>query len=267
VTIEILNEKQVPIRTVTQKCQRGYGQFLWDGYDDEKRAAPGGVYSIGVFTDRTHPNARRPDSAKRQLPVSDVRLDQSTGTVTYNLVEPASVQVRLGIGGGGPLLRTIEAIQGTGTQVLRWDGWDQSRAINFLDHGRVVASVLALSLPENSVIVQDTTMAPRSASVPLRIRISEPSPKSTPKERDRLRAEVSLGDNPATYLGADRYEWVFFIDHRFVFEEEAVKSDPYRFELDVSGLAEGEHVLTVNLVGREDYSAVSFSERFERRIH
>jgi hypothetical protein len=259
------NDNQKPVRTMQQEFQQGYGQFLWDGRNDEGEVVAGGIYTVDVFTGSGRVDSAGPNDAHRPLPVYDLSLDRATGRVGYRLSEPARVQVRLGIGDGGPLLRTMDAVQGPGHQLVQWDGWDQSRAVNFLHHEQVVASVRALSLPENSIIVHDETMAPRSDPVPFRIRFVDPDANAATDGLDRLIAEISIHGNPAAVLGTDRYEWVFFVDHRFVFEEERITNDPYRFQLDVGGLSQGEHILTVNLVGREDNSAVSFSERFERR--
>jgi len=262
VTVDLFDQSDNRLWTAQRSFQRGYGQFLWGAKTADKRMVPDGVYTFALTTDTGFRYAGIASAESRSVAVYDVGIDHSKGLVSYNLSEPARVEVRLGVGNGGPLLRTMDTFQAGGRQVVRWDGWDESRVVNLLGDDRVLASVRAVALPENSLVVRDAERPAADRSAPFQIRFSQRKTGKPGELRQVLTAEVRFDGDVNTVVGNDRCEWIFFVDQQFVFEEEKAATNPYVFEFDITSLAKGDHVLTVNLAGLESNLVRSCSGRF-----
>ena len=72
---------------------------------------------------------------------------------------------------------------------------------------------------------------------------------------EKTLVRVTLKEADKAFLINQRFEVMFFVDTVFLFEEEEGQ-DPFNYEWDTTGLAPGEHLLTVNLVGYEDHLGV-----------
>jgi hypothetical protein len=261
VTIDVSDGHQNQVWTQRQSFQRGYNEFRWDGRTNAHLPAPGGVYTVVITPTSGSPTAMDSVIAGGAVAVYELSLDRTSGKLTYRLPEAARVQVRLGMRDGGPLLRTIDTLQGPGPQEVHWDGWDQSHVTNLLGNEDVLAGVYATALPDNALIVRDQDAPETTPEFSFQIQLRKTGNGDTDQRR-LLVAEIHAVSNVDSMFIGDRYEWLFFVDHRFVFEEERKATNPYLLQLDVSRLPLGEHVLTVNLAGQTSHYAQSASGRF-----
>lgn len=264
VAIGAFDESQKEVWTSRESFQRGYAEFIWDGRVAEDFASAG-TYTFALAVDskpRSDTALHRSDlSATSPVVIYDFAFDRSTGVLSYRLEAAATVQIRFGVGNGGPLLRTINTYQEPGRQEIRWDGWDESRVANLLGDKTVLANVQATAIPYNAVIVHDTAQSKSPAPVAFEIRILQPGADRSIHRRTVI-AEIRAVSDVDSLLRSDRYEWLFFVDHRFVFEEEKPATNPYHVEFDATSLSEGAHVLTVNLAGQQSGFVQTCSARF-----
>lgn len=223
-----------------------------------------------VSADRSEGRPRTAQSEIRRVAVRDTHLDTTTGKIVYTLPEACVVTVYIGVDGGGPLLRILldRELQDAGTHEVTWDGWDSSREVNLLGKPGVVASVKAVASGEGTAIRSEDQYpdSGRGPAFDLRLLKGVNNGKEGNEKiqtvRDRLTIQVSLTRRDSPAISGDQYEWLFFVDNQFLYEESAPKADPYVVEFDVSPLAEGEHVLTVNLCDARDLALATRSRRF-----
>jgi hypothetical protein len=223
-----------------------------------------------VSADRGEGRPRTAEPETRRVALRDTRFDTTTGKIVYTLPEACVVTVYIGVEEGGPLLRILvdHELQEAGTHEVTWDGWDGSREVNFLGKPGVVASVNAVALGEGTAVRNGGhyTGSDRESAFDLRLLEGANGGNEDNEKiqaiRDRLSIQVSLARRDWPALVGGQYEWLFFIDNQFLYEESAPKADPYVIEFDVSPLAEGEHLLTVNLCDARDLALATRSRRF-----
>jgi hypothetical protein len=223
-----------------------------------------------VSANRGEGQPRTAESESRRVAVRDTRLDTTNGKIVYTLPEACVVTVYIGVEGGGPLLRVLldHEFQEAGRHEVTWDGWDSSREVNLLGKPDIVASVKAVAPGEGTALRKGDhyTGSDREPAFDLRLLKSvnggNEGDEKIPAIRDRLTIQVSLMSRDSPALADGQYEWLFFVDNQFLYEESAPKADPYVIEFDVRPLAEGEHLLTVNLRDARDLALASRSRRF-----
>ena len=215
------------------------------------------------------------------------KVDAASGEVSYVLTQSARVRVRLGIAAGGPLMRTLVnfAPRAAGAHRERWDGLDASGLVTLKAHPALSLGVDAFSLSANTFIVgapqaapqfigdlrsSDTDRRPATlaakqmyahAQQPAETRgdyqldVSLPSARSPASNglplvthATAVRVDVQPQDRERAL--ERRFETVFFVDGRYVFENE-LGFLPMSWNLDPAGMNPGEHFVTVNLRGYE----------------
>ncbi len=218
--------------------------------------------------------------------ITEGRVDREGGTLSYRLSVPSRVNVRAGVASSA-LLRTLvdwePRVAGAITEY--WNGKDQDDLIDLweLEDHKIVISYF--TLPETSVITYGndaadyrtykrglSTPRPKKADRPManQRRISPHFLASrlddrqlaatlsfpefdTPEEAIPevngsvvVRVDVPSQKDRAILLG-QRFEIILFIDTVYYAEEERGYI-PFNYPLDLSGVPEGEHVLTANII-------------------
>jgi hypothetical protein len=220
-------------------------------------------------------------------------IDRASGAITYRLPVAARVLIRLGIQ-DGPLLNTLvdwrPRVAGEITEPC--NGRDRDDLFDLLGHPRFRMLVTYFTLPENSVITYGNRSLDyrrykssvkadrpikerperRGASVSphyllarivdyspaLKVAFSgacEQGPGEVPTLKGRGLVRVDIDEADRHFFVNQQYEITFFVDGEFCAEQE-VGYTPLNWVWDLSGVKEGQHVLTVNLSGFKDQMAV-----------
>jgi hypothetical protein len=161
--VSILDRDRFPIRTLpSREVSPGLATFWWDGRDDSGAVVPNEAWNVrielgGVTHDPSldfHP--RLDDPQPRTYSRSD-------GILSYRLARASRVHIEAGQAtpnpknngrADGPILKTIVNSEPrvAGAVVEKWNGFDESGTIRVSNLPNFVVSVLAVSLPENSII-------------------------------------------------------------------------------------------------------------------
>jgi hypothetical protein len=215
-----------------------------------------------------------------------MQWDADRRRVTYELRRPARVRIRVGIQNNGPLLTTLVdwVPRSSGRHSEDWDGWDASRAQRYDGRSSTKVVVEAFALPQNTVLVgtvakrakfleglqTEIANIPEGAAPPgfemfdfARQQISERHdfdlklgvPDDMPLDehgrvvvRDTIPISVDVDEAVAAMLVNERFEAVYFVDERMVFETES-GFFPITWAWDASDAIVGEHSIHVNLRG------------------
>jgi hypothetical protein len=228
--------------------------------------------------------------------ITEGRIDREGGTLSYRLSVPSRVNVRAGVAGSA-LLRTLvdwePRVAGAITEY--WNGKDRDNLIDFweLDDGKIVISYF--TLPDASVItygnnavdyptykrglssprpkkvdrpmanerrISSHFLAPRLEDRELTATLSFPEfdgseEKAVPEIKDVIlaRVDVPSREDRAILLG-QRFEIILFVDTVYYAEEERGHI-PFNYRLDLGGVPEGEHLLTVNVITSKSQFAIA----------
>lgn len=265
----------------------GDHRLSWDGRDHKGRVVPAEAYSYtltAVADDGSVTHDLTDLSGGEALEVKKVRWDPATKRVYYYLDKPARVNIRFGLKDGGPYLRTlIDWVPRTaGPQSEAWDGWDASQVLQLAGHPQLATSVMAYSLPDNTLLVgqkPDRVEFAKLADQPLRERKPRQGPKrmyyhadqpletrgdvtttlaiQSEAEQDaegrwvvsgRVPVRLNVAEEDRARVLRRRFEPVFFVDGIYAFENE-VGFLPMTWNWDTSTINEGEHFVTVNVRG------------------
>ncbi len=208
--------------------------------------------------------------------VSDLKVEADKAVIRYGLPKASFVRIRVGIDGGpylDPILRW--QVQLAGEQTIPWDGSAQSnlfRNLNQRQDVRVIA--LAVAIPVNLLASQDSPIVPVGVPGllrPTRLKgLSVPSSKGMMPESSRLQPTCLVDDYSLTLavlqpepqtvafqvncvpadearLMNERFELMLFVDGVFIMEDE-VSLLPFTYTMSTRGLADGNHLITVNIV-------------------
>jgi hypothetical protein len=294
VTVSILDRDLVPIRVFPAlKGGSGPVQVEWDGRDDRGRVIPDEAYSLRI--DAVSGQRRETYEPARGFSptVSDPKRSyfMVSGVLRYELDVPSRMHIQAGeavlVGDPkagkreGPVLKTIvdRAPRTAGAIVETWDGFDESRTIHIPTLKNFVISIMAESLPPNSVIAignREESFRHYIAAIPGR-KVNGPaegkqgharhaglsaledySPEislTVSGERDaegrvrvtRKQLEVTIGMNAADaalFLTSES-ELLLFLDEKPLLKRRPNAATAL-FSLDPASFPSGEHRLAVN---------------------
>jgi hypothetical protein len=164
VRVTILDRDRYPIRRLAARdVTPGLASFTWDGRDDGGAIVPDEAWNIrvelaGEIYDPSlnfHPIVEDPQPRT---------YSRSDGILAYTLARPSRVHIEAGQAtlnpksgrNEGPMLKTIvnREPRVRGAVVEKWNGFDESGTIRVSDLPHFAVAVLAMSLPENSIITR-----------------------------------------------------------------------------------------------------------------
>ena len=225
------------------------------------------------------------DSTAARRPVrvlSDARWDKTAGVVRYRLKQLARVQARVGLTGGGPLLRTLVdwAPREAGLHAEAWDGHDRSGALDLSNDPRLSIQVVAVTLPRNTILLGTPRPLParrkgastwsevpadqsRPAVVPfghglpydnlgdfaLEVTLPEDLPvdgAQRPIVSGPVPLRIIAPPDVVPTLQNHRYEIVVYLVSQNLFEVE-IAHLPFTWRWDPASAPDGEHLLTANI--------------------
>mgnify|MGYP000589720468 CR=1 FL=1 len=275
-----------PVRSIVRnRDPKGLAQVIWDGKDNLGNILPDGPYFFTIRTRYTTGATAEYDptlfSGGEKLPVSiyPTDYDPKSGRITYALPQPARIRIRAGLH-DGPMYSTILDWKSrpAGVHQVDWDGWSDDRMVRIAGNPGLVITVEAYSLPENSIILEDTGVDPALVSQSsgetgaavytpqnvrnyfmVRSRTDEspdfsllidgirPGPDDLVPVSGEVMLKVEADEETKQALIQNRFELVVFLDDQRVDEVE-YGYIPLTYVLDAGPLDTGEHLVTVSLV-------------------
>jgi len=267
----------------------GEHHLVWDGLDEQGRPVPPEAYVYAVAAEDAGGRVMHDVTdltGGEALQAQDVRWDSTTGKVHYRLDQPARVNIRFGLPDGGPFLRTLIdwVPRSVGAHTEAWDGLDQSHVLKLADHPKLVTSVNAYSLSDNTLLVgapaervtfadvpENAAREPQTGAHPKRMYFHPDQPLETRGDIDtslkiegqfkqdhagrwvvsgRVPIRLDVAAKDRVRVLERRFEPVFYVDGIFAFENEGGFL-PMTWMWDTSTVNEGEHYVTTNVRGYE----------------
>lgn len=285
--VEIHRENGELIRHFEKFYPAGDHTVQWDGKDDAAQPVGPDVYLYTIRSRDKEGNETSHDpsltTGGEELKVERFTFDKEKHRFDFIMPRAGRARLRIGLS-PNPHLRTLlnwEPLEG-GTHTLEWDGLDESGWIRAIDHPNLSIYLVAFALPDNAIIAEGTrketvpvssTQPPRDPQRDLYLHaahdrancrdmtVNVDFPNATkdaegiPILDEKTTVRVRLNDSDRSFMVNQRFEVMFYVDSVFLFEEEDGQ-DPFNFEWNTNGLAPGEHLLTVNLIGYEDHYGV-----------
>lgn len=270
----------------------GYNLTQWDGKDAKGNFVPSGAYIYVIIAKDKEARVAVYDPADYTAGIGlqhrDLKYNKETGRIRYVIPRAARVRIRIGIE-EGPLLRTLVDWEPreAGENFEVWAGADEaSNPIS--QKPKLVALLSAFSLPDNSIIVRNKELGfgqecsyeagqvkskrPKKnvAGIVLhpharhlRQRCHEPGFKiefpdvtldkgGLPVLKGIVPIRIIVDKEDEDLLVESRFEIIAFVDDAFLFEEEQGFS-PFNYLWNTKGIAQGEHILTINIQGYDDH--------------
>ncbi|MFH1892580.1 MAG: FlgD immunoglobulin-like domain containing protein [Candidatus Zixiibacteriota bacterium] len=235
-------------------------------------------------------------SGGAEFDVTEATVDVASQTISYQLDQPSRILIRIGIAGGPLLRTLVNwEPRVVGHITEHWNGRDQDGVIDLTNNERARIVITGFELPDASVITYGNTeldyiayktehSSARGAKQ-ARPSISRPDIKiSTHYRRDRRLdmpidlflefpgiepskdgsvvikdtkelVRVELAPNVKPLFLEEPFEISFFLDSEYYSEQE-VGHTPYNWMWDVTSVAPGDHVLTVNVSSFKDIIGV-----------
>lgn len=294
ISVSILDRDRFVVRRLGEiSVKTGETVLAWDGKDDAGAVAPDEAYSMKIEWQGPGPGEAYDPSAHftpaLEEPASKA-YSRRDGVLSYTLSRPSRVHIQAGQAKRnattgeveGPILRTIvdRAPRVAGEVIEKWNGMDESGAVSVPDLPDFAVSILAASLPDNSLITignrqQSFRAYARSHRPPeaVQARAHAPAtavphhnglnaledwsprvlltPASTPTGEshvwvvDRpLRVKAEIAEDPAHFLSQPT-ALIAFVDEQPILRQER-PPHPLELTIDPAHLSPGEHRVVVN---------------------
>jgi len=265
----------------------GSNNEVWDGRDLDGRIVPDEAWLFTIEALAPDGSTAVYDpvtfSGGEQFDLQGGRFDRTAGSLTYRLPQPSRVLVRIGIRNGALLNTLVDWQPRLGGEITEpWNGRDASNVIDVWE--REFATLITyFTLPEASVIsygnpalayraykrelpagrpkkperpMQNTRrlspgfLASRLNESSFALALALPDAAGgidgVPVVRDRSVARIDVAAEDGQVIRNQRFEILLYLDGVFIAEEERGYL-PYTFPMDLGQVAEGVHVLTVNV--------------------
>ena len=269
--------------------QPGQHNIVWDGKDDLGIVVPDEVYTPRVRMHAGKTNyIDDPRLYSGGEILKNLEWTTTEKTLSYSLPEPARVLIRTGVK-DGPMMRVLKHWEpsNAGTSVTRWDGYDKDQVEYFADNPRRWSIVMAYQIPAYAVITTGNNtldyrqyriqrgwpvpefdlsefqlqrsgvrlskdyFLPRRFQPQVEVTLDQDLPVNRiglPVVSDSMRLTIDVPVEDRWILDASFYETSFYLDYQFASEEEQ-GFVPMVWDVDVSQLAPGRHIATVQLFG------------------
>lgn len=283
VSIEWYDEDgQIVRQLALGRRETGAQTARWDGRDGGNNPISAGVYRYVI---RAHGQDGQEwvydpsqEMGGEEIEPRDFHWDRQNGQFRWVMPKAGHARLRIGME-GFPHLRTLldwEPME-AGEQILSWDGLDASGLIRLKDSPQLAIKLAAFALAPNTLIVRGQNRKaqvappkkeqarylhaghPRSICREAALRIEFPRARLDAQGRPILRGKVPvrilLDPADSTRMINERFELAVFEDLTVIFEEEEALN-PFTYEWDAGRLTPGQHLLTINLLGRDDHFGV-----------
>ncbi|MBF0384620.1 MAG: hypothetical protein HQL27_01985 [Candidatus Omnitrophica bacterium] len=195
------------------------------------------------------------ENAKTARKVSEIypsglSFNADTGEIKYTLPEDALVRIRIGIKDGGPLLRTLVDWEkrGKGDNIETWDFKEPNNGVFFGKRSDYLIAIFCQGLNSD---VGNSRGQRKSESLKAKVVNSgSVSSDNIPEVGDTAIIRVGFDNNELGWMLESKFEVSIFLDNVFYYEDEE-GVNPFNFNLDTKNMNEGEHTVTVNIIGYE----------------
>jgi hypothetical protein len=260
---------------------QGESTLTWDGRDEAGRVVPSEAYHYTVVSRTRAGEVQEFDLTDRtggaDVPLIDARFDSHRTGVQYVVRNWSRVNIRIGMREGGPLLHSLEnwRVRAPGEHLAKWDGFDATGVMNIAKSEGLELWGMSFELPDNTVFVGDTNALSTVidplpwGTIPRIRKASQPKRMYSHAQQAYAQRgdfavtlvphavvfrhapiEIQIPEAVAVRLAQQRFEIVYFIDGLFVGENE-IGALPATWNVDVTKLTPGDHLLSVNVRGYE----------------
>jgi len=270
------------IKKLVTKKQDGKYQCTWDSSDNSGKLAGNGAYKYSIESQKM--NGKEivlwdisSETRGREVGVDLKLFDRKRGVIKFGIPNNAWVSILLGVR-DGPLIRHV--LDGElllrGEHELIWDGKDDSGLLSYLGNDKLQASLTAISLPANAIVITgrdydqhvaeslpiNFTFVPgnvlhsqhhRSLCHAPQVQVIVPMENlhgytwdAVPKISGRVPIRIEFLEDEVVALRNQYYEVVYYIDGQYIFEDERTFM-PTTYHLDTSGVATGYHFILINV--------------------
>ncbi len=285
VALKIYDDREYLIRTISGGAvlKSGDHALKWDGKDKSGRIVPYEAYHYTLEANNGNETIIYDLSdltGNEKGTLRDAKWDRESNTISYRLVRSSRVNFRVGIGDGGPLLRTVTNWQprSQGKHVEKWSGYDESKQFNIAKIPRAQLFSNAYSLSKNTLIIggniqpsqyvdiknpqlrtrnksnnlrdDKVRVAQERVDYPVAIKLPESSrnKNDVPVYSGKIAVKIEILKTELARLHKNRFEPILFVDGQYVSELET-GFFPVTWQLDTSKYKTGEHYITINIRG------------------
>ncbi|MEB2346702.1 MAG: hypothetical protein OZ948_18420 [Deltaproteobacteria bacterium] len=294
-TLRIFDARNLLVREIRSRgpSSAGVQELTWDGEDQAGRRVPPEAYHYTlVVRDEAGIEVEHDVTdltGGELLAVPDATWNSDRGAIEYDLPKSARLNMRIGLKGDGPMLGTlldwVPRLPGRHSRV--WDGKDASRVLDLREHPELRISILAYSLPDNTILVLppsnrsewiaalpwgETRRLPKAErprrmydfaaqaaedrrDVSITLVPAEPLARTEdgdPIVRGPIGIRMDVEDRDRARMQAERFETVFYVNGSYQTETE-LGFLPATWVWDPGSVAEGIHYITGNLRGYEGH--------------
>jgi len=303
VTLNIFDDRDILINKIKSPAhnEKGMYSLIWHGRDFTGSNVPAEAYKYTLVATGAGETVEHDVSeltGGKQSSVYKLHWDKEKKLISYRVLKPLRVNIRVGLQNNGPLMATLSdwLPRESGLHEIPWDGYDSSGVFNLADIDKVQLYSEAFTLSENTIlvgpkvneiefvntnkndIIKRQRKVKRKPSMKnhsqqyienrgdFKLRVVLPSdlPKSeagVPIVKDIVPIRFTLTANDNKRILNDRYEPILFIDGKYFVENE-VGFFPMTWNLDSTALTEGEHYLTINLRGYDGHFGTATAKIF-----
>jgi len=306
VELRIYDDRDILINAISSEgLQRtGLNNLIWKGDDFKGRRVTPEAYKYTLVATGSTGAVEHDLSditggiASR---VYQLEWDKKNRRITYKLLKPARVNIRVGMKNNGPLMATLGdwLPRGHGEHHISWNGYGNSGVFNLNKMDNIQVYAEAFTLSENTILVgPDTNQVKliegidwdkrlRERKKPRKISMKNHSQQYSENRGDfkvdvvlptalkklKTGAVVVSGIVPVRFslegkgnqrIINDRYEPILFIDGKYFVENE-VGFFPMTWNLDTTLLTPGEHYLTINLRGYNGHLGTASARIFVQK--
>ncbi|TCK18884.1 FlgD-like protein [Thiogranum longum] len=287
VELKVFDDRDKLVRRIARKdLAAGEQTIPWSGQDEAGHTVPAEAYRY-TLTANTTVEHDLSDLTGGETVRSKILWNSDKMQFEYSLDKPSRVLIRVGLENHGPLMATIRnwVPRQAGSHIERWDGKDASGELDLSKHPKLVVSMRAYTLSQNTILVGPEPnqvsfiramtwpsesrkvkkkpvkrmIAAQQQSAETRgdylVNLNLPEGLKTDKHgvpivTGHIPVMLDVDEKHRTIALNRRSETVFYIDGQFTFENE-VGFLPMAWMLDTTHLNNGEHFLSVNLRGYE----------------
>lgn len=211
------------------------------------------IVNAAVSTHNPEARKGKVDAVKNEILATNMSFDAETGEIKYTLPEPALVRIRIGIRDGGPLLTHLLdwEYRDAGTHTEVWDKKDATGQVDFGTREDYLLVIACIPVEQERLENYQTSIRGFRKAPKVIVTFPESSQEDgvvviNPKQITTIR--ITLDEKDRAWLTETKYEMGIFIDRIFLMEDEK-GINPFTYEFNPRGLREGEHMITVNVIG------------------